>query len=200
MNNFLLDALALGASLSGILVITANNPVVSVLFLITVFINVAGYLLILGVGFIGITYLIVYVGAIAILFLFVIMMLNLQLASINSVGQEYSKSLPLAALLGGVFLFEMVNLSQTSQSHFTLIKAYLMEMIFNNQQQDHLATSQLVFNSHNADSQLMPFLQVQSIGQILYMSGAVWLFLVSLILLLAMLGPILLTLNKKSKA
>jgi NADH-ubiquinone oxidoreductase chain 6 len=63
MNNFLLDLLSFAAVLSGILVITSTNPVISVLFLISVFINAAGYLLLLGVGFVGISYLIVYVGA-----------------------------------------------------------------------------------------------------------------------------------------
>ena len=83
MNNFLLDFLALGAIISGILVITSKNPVISVLFLISVFVNVAGYLVLLGVGFIGISYIVVYVGAVTVLFLFVIMMLNLQLAELK---------------------------------------------------------------------------------------------------------------------
>ena len=82
MNTFLLDLLAFGALLSGVLVITSKNPVISVLFLISVFVNAAGYLLLLGVGFVGISYLIVYVGAIAILFLFVVMMLNINLNEI----------------------------------------------------------------------------------------------------------------------
>ena len=100
MNNFLLDFLALGAILSGILVITSKNPVISVLFLISVFVNVAGYLVLLGVGFIGISYLIVYVGAIAILFLFVVMMLNLQLTELSAVGTEYTQNLPLGTIIG----------------------------------------------------------------------------------------------------
>ena len=94
MNTFLLDLLAFGAVLSGVLVITSKNPVISVLFLISVFVNAAGYLLLLGVGFVGISYLIVYVGAIAILFLFVVMMLNIQLTEIVSVGREYTKTYP----------------------------------------------------------------------------------------------------------
>lgn len=61
MNYFLLDFLALGAIVSGILVITSKNPVISVLFLISIFVNVAGYLVLLGVGFIGISYIVVYV-------------------------------------------------------------------------------------------------------------------------------------------
>ena len=89
MNTFLLDILAFGAVLSGVLVITSKNPVISVLFLISVFVNAAAYLLLLGVGFIGISYLIVYVGAIAILFLFVVMMLNISVSEIGEVGREY---------------------------------------------------------------------------------------------------------------
>jgi len=110
MNNFLLDFLSLASIISGILVITSKNPVISVLFLISVFVNVAGYLVLLGVGFIGISYLIVYVGAIAILFLFVVIMLNLQLAELSAVGSEYTQNLPLGAITGSLFLFELISI------------------------------------------------------------------------------------------
>ena len=116
MNTFLLDLLAFGAVLSGVLVITSKNPVISVLFLISVFINAAGYLLLLGVGFVGISYLIVYVGAIAILFLFVVMMLNIQLTEIVSVGREYTKNLPLGFIVGSLFFFEVLSLLPASYS------------------------------------------------------------------------------------
>src|ERR1700712_2571448 len=113
MNSVLLDLLALGAILSGIMVITAKNPVISVLFLIAVFINVAGYLVLLGVAYLGLVYLIVYVGAIAILFLFVIMMLNLRLVELVDTGKEYTQSLPLGTLLGALFFFEVLSLTPT---------------------------------------------------------------------------------------
>lgn len=109
MNAFLLDVLALAAVLSGILVITAKNPVISVLFLIAVFINVAGYLVLLGVAYLGLAYLIIYVGAIAILFLFVIMMLNLRLVELIDTGQEYSQNLPLGAIISALFFFELLS-------------------------------------------------------------------------------------------
>ena len=114
MNNFLLDLLSFAAVLSGILVITSKNPVISVLFLISVFINAAGYLLLLGVGFIGISYLIVYVGAIAILFLFVVMMLNIRIVEIISVGREYTKNLPLGLIVGSLFFFEILSIIPAS--------------------------------------------------------------------------------------
>jgi NADH-ubiquinone oxidoreductase chain 6 len=110
MNTFLLDLLAFGTIFSGILVITSKNPVISVLFLISVFVNAAGYLLVLGVGFVGISYLIVYVGAIAILFLFVVMMLNISITEITSVGKEYTKNLPLGFIVGTLFFFEILSL------------------------------------------------------------------------------------------
>lgn len=110
MNHFLLDVLAFGAVLSGILVITAKNPVISVLFLISVFINVAGYLVLLGVAYLGLAYLIIYVGAIAILFLFVIMMLNLRLVELIDTGQEYTQNLPLGAIIGALFFFELLSI------------------------------------------------------------------------------------------
>ncbi|TIC45795.1 hypothetical protein E3Q05_04472 [Wallemia mellicola] len=95
MNLFLLDLLSALAMISGVMVITSKSPVSSVLFLVSVFVNSACYLVILGVGFIGLSYLIVYVGAIAILFLFVIMMLNLRLVELVEVGKDYTKNLPL---------------------------------------------------------------------------------------------------------
>lgn len=114
MNAFLLDILAFGAVLSGILVITAKNPVISVLFLISVFINVAGYLVLLGVAYLGLAYLIIYVGAIAILFLFVIMMLNLRLVELIDTGQEYTQNLPLGAIIGSLFFFELLSILPAS--------------------------------------------------------------------------------------
>lgn len=208
MNNFLLDFLALGAIFSGILVITSKNPVISVLFLISVFVNVAGYLVLLGVGFIGISYLIVYVGAVTVLFLFVIMMLNLQLTELSAVGKEYTQNLPLAGILGSLLLFELVSIlpdngfSLQSNSFSTVFSQLGLGFInwFNSVSLgvNNMSVSpdiQHTFNTLGPDTQFANFLQIQSIGQVLYTSGAVWLIVASIILLLAMTGPIVLSMN-----
>jgi len=78
MTNFFIDLLAWGTIFSSVLVILSVNPVIAVIFLIAVFCNAAGFLILLGVGFIGISYIILYVGAITVLFLFVIMMFNVR--------------------------------------------------------------------------------------------------------------------------
>jgi NADH-ubiquinone oxidoreductase chain 6 len=172
MNNFLLDLLAFGAVLSGILVITAKNPVISVLFLISVFINVAGYLVLLGVAYLGLAYLIIYVGAIAILFLFVIMMLNLRLVELIDTGQEYTQNLPLGAIIGSLFFFELLSILQTnmvsgsaiSTSAFNVINSILIgDHKISDNTQVHVA-----FNPVTADNNFTSFLQIESIGQGLY--------------------------------
>lgn len=202
MNTFLLDLLAFGAVLSGVLVITSKNPVISVLFLISVFINAAGYLLLLGVGFVGISYLIVYVGAIAILFLFVVMMLNIQLTEIVSVGREYTKNLPLGFIVGSLFFFEVLSVLPASYSEagelplglFNYINGLLLGV-------DSPFTGSdvhMTFTGPRADDSFSGFLQIEAIGQGLYTYGSLWLLLGSIILLLAMLGPIALCLRSAS--
>jgi NADH-ubiquinone oxidoreductase chain 6 len=212
MNNFLLDLLSFGAVLSGILVITSKNPVISVLFLISVFINAAGYLLLLGVGFIGISYLIVYVGAIAILFLFVVMMLNIRIVEIISVGREYTKNLPLGLIVGSLFFFEILSIIPASTlSQPGGIAAvplglfnYINGLLFwraeggssiESQSNVHMAFTGLTPDDSFANFSTLGGAQLEAIGQGLYTYGSVWLLLTSVILLLAMLGPITLCLR-----
>lgn len=200
MNNFLLDFVAFGAVLSGVLVITSTNPVISVLFLISVFINAAGYLLLLGVGFIGISYLIVYIGAIAILFLFVVMMLNIRLTEIVSVGAEYTKNLPLGLIVGSLFFFEILSIVPASTaSTLTSVPVqvfnYINGLLFSGLQQLDSNSVHVAFTGPTADNSFTNFLQIETIGQGLYTYGSIWLLLASVILLLAMVGPITLCLR-----
>jgi NADH:ubiquinone oxidoreductase subunit 6 (subunit J) len=93
------------ALISGVMVIRSKNPVHSVLFLILVFCNAAGLLILLDLDFFAMIFLVVYVGAIAVLFLFVVMMLNIKLAEIHENVLRY---LPIGGLIGLIFLFEVL--------------------------------------------------------------------------------------------
>jgi len=86
---FILELLAFGCIIYSILVITSQNPVVAVIYLIFVFINAACYLLMLGIGFIGLSYLLLYVEAITILF--VIMSINIKPTDNMEAGTQYTK-------------------------------------------------------------------------------------------------------------
>ena len=89
---------------SGVLVVSARNPVHSVLFLILAFFNSAGLFMLLGAEFLAMILVIVYVGAVAVLFLFVVMMLDIDFAELRSGFMRY---LPIGALIGFVLLAEL---------------------------------------------------------------------------------------------
>ena len=155
---------------SSLLVITARNPVHSVLFLILCFFNAAGLFVLLGAEFIGMILAIVYVGAVAVLFLFVVMMLDVDFAGLRKGVMQY---VPLGLLIGGVLLIELGFLyfswAPASENVLTLAAPV-----------DEAARS----NTH-------------AVGEILY-TQYIFPFQVSgLILLVAMIGAITLTLRHR---
>jgi NADH-quinone oxidoreductase subunit J len=90
---------------SAVMVVTSRNPVHSVLFLILAFFNAAALFLIAGAEFLAMILVIVYVGAVAVLFLFVVMMLDIDFARLREGFQRYA---PLGAIIGGILLLELV--------------------------------------------------------------------------------------------
>ena len=93
------------AVLSGVMVISSRNPVHSVLFLILAFFNAAGLFVLIGAEFLAMILVIVYVGAVAVLFLFVVMMLDIDFAQLRGGFVRY---LPIGALVGFILLAELV--------------------------------------------------------------------------------------------
>ena len=92
---------------SGAMVIVAKNPVHAVLFLILTFFNAAGLFILLGAEFLAMLLIIVYVGAVAVLFLFVVMMLDVDFAALRA---GFIKNAPIGLFVGGVVLAELVLL------------------------------------------------------------------------------------------
>ena len=202
MNNLFLDILAFGTLVSSVLVITSKNPVIAVTFLIAVFVNAAGYLILLGVGFIGITYLILYVGAITVLFLFVIMMINIKLTDILETGSQYTKNFPLALAIGSLFIYEIFTIMPFTFNNVSALSSFLEILTNLNGLLLNSDTSSFinVFNTYNpaiADTTITSFLHIQAIGHGLYTYGASLLIICSVILLLAMTAPIFI--SRKSK-
>ena len=99
-NSSLLNFISLAAILCGIFVIISKNPILSVLFLIGLFLSMSGYLMMLGINFIGLSYLLVYVGAVSILFLFILMLINIRISELVT---DNSNSVPLAIIIGILF-------------------------------------------------------------------------------------------------
>jgi NADH-quinone oxidoreductase subunit J len=154
---------------SAVMVVTSRNPVHSVLFLILAFFNAAALFLIAGAEFLAMILVIVYVGAVAVLFLFVVMMLDVDFAKLREGFQRYA---PLGAVLGAILFLELVLVYAT----WTFA-------------QD---AAGLRLNPTPADVD-----NTRALGRILY-TDHVWLFQLSgLILLVAMIGAIVLTLRGK---
>ena len=211
MNNFLIDLLTLSAIFSALIVVTSKNPVISVLFLISLFLNVSGYLILIGLGFLGISYLIIYIGAIVILFLFVVIMLNLQIAELNAIASEYTQNLPLGAILTFLLFIELYtifpfssNAEYKSLNPFKIFPDIQIGIINSiNSIVESLGYPSvsnstdiyITFNNSTPDVMLSSLLDVQAIGFTLYTFASIWLFVASLILLLAIIGPIVLTLK-----
>ena len=117
-----INFISLTSILCGILVIISKNPIVSVLFLIGLFLNIAGYLMMLGMNFIGLSYLLVYVGAVSILFLFILMLINIRISELTS---DSSNSIPLAIIIGIFFnitLYKLLPSNMLSPNIFFLEK------------------------------------------------------------------------------
>nr|AWA82081.1 NADH dehydrogenase subunit 6 [Laetiporus sulphureus] len=195
MTLLLIDSLAFLTLFSSVLVITSKNPVVSILFLISVFVNAAGYLLATGIGFIGISYIIIYIGAITVLMLFVIMLLNIKLSDITAAGSQYTKNLPLALSIGSLFFYEFFNIAPFTFNNVPSISALLelltnLNGLFLSSDLTFANEVQFTINPVIADTAFTTLLQVESIGQSLYTYGAIWLLIISIILLLSMIAPI----------
>lgn len=202
MTTLFINILAFGTLLSSVFSITSKNPVISVIFLISTFVQAALYLILIGINFVGISYIVIYVGAIAVLFLFVIMMINIKLTDILETGSQYTKNLPLAIAIGSLFIFIIFQLIPFNFNNVTPI---LLDKItyFNSVFSDsNIVSINLInsivnnyFFSSLSDVIITEFTQIEVLGHSLYTYGAVLLITLSVILLLAMFATIIISRN-----
>ena len=163
---------SLVAVLSALMVISARNPVHSVLFLILSFVNASGLFVLLGAEFLAMILVIVYVGAVAVLFLFVVMMLDINFVKLREGFLQY---LPFGALLGIVLIIELGILFLTKSFSENSLSKFVESPVMNEIENTKL------------------------IGQVLY-TDYFYLFQISgLILLVAMVGSITLTLRDRGQ-
>lgn len=195
----LLNILSLTSILCGVFVIISKNPIVSVLFLIGLFLNIAGYLMMLGINFIGLSYLLVYVGAVSILFLFILMLINVRISELVT---DNNNSIPLAIMIGIIFNLTLYKLLP---SNFN-IKTYIYNLDFNGVLSNTRYALTDIFFSNNSDlsfvtSQMWDGVlsetsHITTIGNVIYTVYPIWLILTSVILLLAMVGAIIITIKQ----
>ncbi len=150
---------------SSVGVISFRNPIYSVLCLIFTFTNVAGLFLLIGAEFLAMSLVVVYVGAVAVLFLFVIMMLNVSVAEIKD---DLSRSMPFGIIIALVFLCDLGLVVFTGVMNFEATAVQIAERVVNAPTNTHM------------------------LGQVIYTDYLVQFQLAGLILFVAMIGAIVL--------
>jgi len=199
----ILDIIAIFSLLCGIFVIISKNPIISVLFLIGLFAGISCYLIILGLSFIGLSYLIVYIGAVSILFLFILMLINIRISELQN---NNSNSIPLAIII--VFslnypIFQLLPYDITILNNYNNYLNNNLDIIFSNKQNNYIIDTDInnkisFITGKMWDGNLIENSHITSIGNIMYTNYNMWLIITSFILLLAMVGAIVITIKQKN--
>jgi NADH-quinone oxidoreductase subunit J len=163
---YLFSAVLIAAA---VMVIAGRNPVHSVLFLILAFFNAGGLFVLLGAEFLAMILIIVYVGAVAVLFLFVVMMLDVDFAELKRGTSQY---IPISLLVGGILLAEL--LFAGTAWRFASAAPHVL-----------------------ASAKPAQFTNTEALGRILYTDYVYYFQIAGLILLVAMIGAIVLTLRSR---
>src|SRR3982751_2284165 len=132
-----LNILIIISLLSGVFIIISKNPIVSVLHLIVLFSSISCYLIFLGAKFIGLSYLLVYVGAVSILFLFILMLINIRVSELIS---DTNNNIPLALITIIAFFIPFSNLLPDAKTRLNI-----MGFEFNKLLQDITNTKQISY-------------------------------------------------------
>jgi NADH-quinone oxidoreductase subunit J len=155
---------------SAVMVVVSRNPVHSVLFLILAFVNASGLFVLMGAEFLAMMLIVVYVGAVAVLFLFVIMMLDVDF---DQLREGFIQYLPIGLVIGGIFMFELLLIAGS-----WLIQPGTAKAI----------TAAIPTNVSNTEA----------LGLVLYTKYIHYFQLAGMVLLVAMIGAIVLTLRHKA--
>jgi NADH-quinone oxidoreductase subunit J len=155
---------------SAVMVIVSKNPVHSVLYLILAFVNASGLFVLMGAEFLAMILVVVYVGAVAVLFLFVIMMLDVDFTELREGFLQY---MPVGLVIGGIFLFELL----LTVSYWVI-----------NPSTTRTITAAIPTNVSNTEA----------LGLVLYTKYVHYFQLAGMVLLVAMIGAIVLTLRHKA--
>ncbi len=202
-----LDVLSIITLLFGIAVIINKNPIGSLLSLIGLFAGISVYLILCGLTFIGFSYLIVYIGAVSILFLFILMLINIRTSELQSNNKN---SIPLAlfiAILLNYSLFQLLPYTiAILNSYNNKISNLIYYLGINNNKTisnvsintNNINISDIMYvTSNNWDGTMTETSHISTIGNVLYTSYNMWLFIASIILLLAMTGAIVITIKQE---
>ena len=197
-----LDILSIFIIICGIYIIISKNPIVSILFLIGLFGGISSYLILTGLSFIGLSYLIIYLGAVSILFLFILMLINIRISELQN-NNKNSVTLALIILIFVNYsIFPIFPYTTGVSNNYYRNINYMLYKVSSDQ--DNINTSgknnDLYFASSNDwSSNIIDVNNITNIGNIMYTSNNLWLIITAFILILAMVGTIVITIKNNQK-
>ena len=158
-----LDLFILLSLFSGIFIIVTKNPIISVLYLILLFSSISCYLILIGIKFIGISYLLVYVGAVSILFIFILMLINIRVSELTS---DTNNNIPLAVITIIAFFvpFNRLMPDATYRQNIGFLEDQLLR-------ESSIKTS--FVTSKNWEGYLVDTTDIMSIGNVMYTSYSI---------------------------
>lgn len=208
----ILDILNIIVVFCGIAIIITKNPIISVLSLIGLFSGIASYLIILDLSFIGLSYIIIYVGAVSILFLFILMLINIRISELqNNTNNSILLSIIIIIYLHFILFILLpyeITILKKNENDYSLTNL-LINNYFNLDIKDNFSTDygykSILSGSLDIGVNIISFVssiawdvnlaakgnQITNIGNVMYTNYNLWLILTSLILLLAMVGSII---------
>ena len=158
-----------------------KNPIHSILFLALVFLSTSCIFILIGIEFIAMLFLVVYLGALVVLFLFVVMMLNVKILELK---ERFIKYIPLGGFIGLIFLIEVLYLISNSLTGES-------SLLLRNKSES------LIKLEHKDYSIINVYTNIEYLAQVLYTEYSYFFILAGMILLVAMIGSIILTLNQE---
>jgi NADH-ubiquinone oxidoreductase chain 6 len=186
------------AIFSGISVLIVKNPIGSLICLIAVYGFISIFLIFIGLSFIGFSYIIVYIGAVSILFLFILMLIDMRTSELQINNWN---SIPLASFIALFLNFALAEGLPQIIENYNIREIFFKDffntekVIYSPNTVTHLEVSYVTSNSW--DGNMAETSHISTIGNILYTSYNIWLIITSIILLLAMVGAIVITIKKR---
>lgn len=190
MLNYFIIVLSLLIFTCALLTILSKNPIHSILFLILVFIISTIFLIILNVEFIAMLFLVVYIGAITVLFLFVVMMLNVKIVEID---ERIIRYIPIGSFIGLIFILEVGFLLSKNflPASINILDIYLNKTLETFVQQQNVYIQDFAEINNN--------INIEQVANALFLKYPYFFMLSGIILFIAMFGAIVLTLNPQFK-
>lgn len=208
----ILSSISIFSIFCGMSVLVVTNPVISIVYLIGLFTSISAYLILIGYHFIGLVYLVVYIGAISVLFIFILMLLNVRMSELEDLTTLNCWPLAIYVILAlnyPLFIYSNNDISITSWpgdltletiGRFDAVAFSWLVMMYTANTQIRRISRQVIYRASGPDwdGNLSPGNNISTLGSVMYTDYNIWLFLASIILLLAMVGCIVIT-KKKSR-